>query len=203
MGLTQRFRLAQAIQQATQFKARRAGLQLGQRVHLSPGGRYVISHGAKVVLGDEVLLGRDHRVEAFGSSEIHIGSRVHFHERARIQAADGAHIYIADDCFFHHDISILSHTSITIGSNGIFAAFCYLSDHNHKIDKATPIRTQGFNTEPLSIGADVWLGVGATLIKGANLGEGVVVAARSVVNKIVPAYEIWGGIPAKKLSERK
>ena len=196
-------KLSNATQPATHLKARRARVILGQYVHLSPGGKYFVSEQAEVVVGNKALLGRDHRIEASSHSKIHIGSNVHFHENVRIQAINGAHTTIGDGCFFDHDVSILSHTSITIGHGCLFAAFSYLSDHNHKTDKSTPIQNQGYDTEPIAIGNDVWLGVGATLIKGANLGHGVVVAARSVVNKTVPDYEIWGGIPAKKLGERK
>lgn len=188
--------------QATSMKARMAGLQLGERPHVSPGGKYLVSKEAQVVVGDDVLLGRDHHLEAVGSSQIQIGKNVRFHERVHIRAVDGAQIRIGDNCYFHHDVAILAHTSITIGADGIFAAFCYLSDHNHEIDRHMRIKDQGFKTEPLVVGDDVWLGVGATLIKGANLGEGVVIAARAVVNKTVPDYEIWGGVPARKLGER-
>ena len=203
MSSARHSKLSRIIQPATQINARRAGLRLGKDVHISPGGKYTISNRAKVVVGNETLLGKDHRIEASGGSEIYIGSNVRFHERLRIQAVDGALIHIADNCYFHHDVSILSHTSITIGDGCLFAAFSYLSDHNHEIKRSAPIQAQGFTTEPLVVGDDVWLGVGATLVKGEMLGDGVVIAARSLVNKTVPAYEIWGGVPAKKLGERE
>ena len=35
-----------------------------------------------------------------------------------------------------------------------------------------------------------------------NIGNGAVVAAGAVVTKDIPPYEIWGGVPAKKLRDR-
>jgi acetyltransferase-like isoleucine patch superfamily enzyme len=49
---------------------------------------------------------------------------------------------------------------------------------------------------------DVWLGAGATILKGVEIGRGAVVAAGAVVKKDVPPYAIVGGIPAKVIKYR-
>lgn len=49
---------------------------------------------------------------------------------------------------------------------------------------------------------DVWIGSGATILKGVTLGEGSIIAAGAIVNKNVPSYSIVGGIPAKVLKMR-
>jgi acetyltransferase-like isoleucine patch superfamily enzyme len=41
----------------------------------------------------------------------------------------------------------------------------------------------------------------AVVLPGVILGENSVVAAGAVVSKDVPAYEVWGGVPAKKIGE--
>lgn len=53
-----------------------------------------------------------------------------------------------------------------------------------------------------TIGRDVWIGYGAIVRRGVTVGDGAVVAARAVVTKDVPAYEIWGGVPARKIRDR-
>lgn len=52
---------------------------------------------------------------------------------------------------------------------------------------------------PVSIGDDVFIGTGAVVQKGVTIGDGAIVAARSVVTKDVPARAIVGGNPAKLL----
>lgn len=49
---------------------------------------------------------------------------------------------------------------------------------------------------------DVWIGCGAILIAGVRIGRGAIVAAGAVVTKDIPPYEIHGGVPARKLSDR-
>lgn len=51
------------------------------------------------------------------------------------------------------------------------------------------------------IGDDVWIADGA-IILAESIGHGAVIAAGAVVTKNVPAYEIWAGVPAKKIGRR-
>lgn len=52
------------------------------------------------------------------------------------------------------------------------------------------------------IGHDVWLGTNSIIMPGVTLGNGVIVAANSVVTKHVPAYSMVGGNPAKIIKKR-
>jgi virginiamycin A acetyltransferase len=52
------------------------------------------------------------------------------------------------------------------------------------------------------IGNDVWIGTEAIILSGVKIGNGAVVAARSVVVKDVEAYAIVGGNPAKEIKKR-
>lgn len=54
----------------------------------------------------------------------------------------------------------------------------------------------------IKIGSDVWIGTGAMVMSGVQIGDGAVVAARSVVTKDVPPYSIVGGVPAKVINYR-
>ncbi|WP_295902557.1 DapH/DapD/GlmU-related protein [uncultured Vibrio sp.] len=56
--------------------------------------------------------------------------------------------------------------------------------------------------DKVSIGNDVWIGHGAIILPGVNIGNGSIVGAGSVVTKDVPAYSIVVGNPAKVLRPR-
>ncbi|MDB5287276.1 MAG: thiogalactoside acetyltransferase [Mucilaginibacter sp.] len=55
------------------------------------------------------------------------------------------------------------------------------------------------NSAPVKISRYAWIGMGVTILKGVTIGEGAVVAAKSVVTKDVEAWTVVGGNPAKFL----
>ena len=52
------------------------------------------------------------------------------------------------------------------------------------------------------IGNDIWLGYNSLIMPGVNIGDGAIIAAKSVVTKDVEAYTIVGGNPAKLIRKR-
>ncbi len=54
----------------------------------------------------------------------------------------------------------------------------------------------------VSIGNDVWIGQGCTILGGVTIGDGAVLAAGAVVTKDVPPYAVVGGVPAKVIKYR-
>lgn len=54
----------------------------------------------------------------------------------------------------------------------------------------------------VKIGNDVWIGSGAIVMAGINIGDGAVIAAGSVVTKDVEPYAIVAGVPAKTIRMR-
>lgn len=52
------------------------------------------------------------------------------------------------------------------------------------------------------IGNDVWLGYDSIVMPGVTIGNGAVIATRSVVTRDVPSYAVVGGNPARVLRRR-
>jgi virginiamycin A acetyltransferase len=88
---------------------------------------------------------------------------------------------------------------------------------NHKLDGIStypfPIFGHGWETAmdklidlpsrgDTMIGNDVWIGYDSLIMPGVKIGDGAIVAARSVVVKDVPAYTIVGGNPAGMIKQR-
>jgi maltose O-acetyltransferase len=53
------------------------------------------------------------------------------------------------------------------------------------------------------VGDDCWIGAGAIILQGVNIGRGVVIAAGSVVTQDIREYCVAGGIPARVLRDRR
>ena len=56
-------------------------------------------------------------------------------------------------------------------------------------------------TAPIVIEDKVWIGMDVLVLKGVTIGEGAVVAAKSVVTKDVPAWTLVAGSPAKVVKD--
>lgn len=52
------------------------------------------------------------------------------------------------------------------------------------------------------VGNDVWIGYGATIMPGLTIGDGAIIATKSVVTKDVAPYSIVGGNPAQEIRKR-
>uniref|UniRef100_UPI004048CCB3 CatB-related O-acetyltransferase n=1 Tax=Mariniflexile sp. TaxID=1979402 RepID=UPI004048CCB3 len=54
----------------------------------------------------------------------------------------------------------------------------------------------------ITIGNDVWLGMGCYIMPGVTIGNGVTIAANAVVTKDIPDYSVAAGIPAKVIKQK-
>lgn len=95
------------------------------------------------------------------------------------------------------------HASITIGCQVSIGANCYITSGNHAFSRRDiPIQCQGFSSREVVIGDDVWIGCNAVVLPGVTIGTGAIIGAGSVVTRDVPPYEVWAGVPARKIKDR-
>lgn len=114
-----------------------------------------------------------------------------------------ADILIGENTFIGHSTQINVGSKFRIGQNCMVAPGCVFSDAQHGFeDLNIPMNSQKCNYYPITLKDDVWLGSGVIVLSGVTIGKGVIVAAGSVVNKNIPDYDIWGGVPAKKIKSR-
>jgi virginiamycin A acetyltransferase len=112
-----------------------------------------------------------------------------------------------------------------IGDKLIIGKFCALAKGVKFIMNGANHKISGFSTYPFQIfgngwekvmpqpgdlpyrgdtvvGNDVWIGYDALIMPGVKIGDGAIVATRSVVVSDVPPYTIVGGNPAKVIKQR-
>lgn len=93
---------------------------------------------------------------------------------------------------------------LQIGNDTIFGNFVsiHTENHNYKILNI-PIRLQGVNRKGVIIGNNCWIGAKVTILDGAIIEDGCVIAANALVTS--GRYKsncIYGGIPAKFIKFR-
>ena len=112
-----------------------------------------------------------------------------------------------------------------VGDKLVIGKFCALARGAKFIMNGANHKLTGFSTYPFGIfgqgweaaipapgdlpsrgdtvvGNDVWIGYDALVMPGVRIGNGAIVAARAVVVKVIPAYAVVGGNPAKILKFR-
>jgi acetyltransferase-like isoleucine patch superfamily enzyme len=75
---------------------------------------------------------------------------------------------------------------------------------DHLFDKpGMPIIFSGRPDMPTTIiERDCWLGYACVIRAGVRIGRGAIIGANAVITRDVGAYEIWGGVPGRKIGER-
>ncbi|MDB5705579.1 MAG: antibiotic acetyltransferase [Sphingomonas bacterium] len=98
-----------------------------------------------------------------------------------------------------HPTDFLSASPVLTGFDEFGDLGEFYRENRPMVDKAVAAlgASMANRVDRIGIGNDVWIGEGAFIRRGVTIGDGAVVAARSVVTRDVPPYAIVGGIPAK------
>ena len=94
---------------------------------------------------------------------------------------------------------ILVGESVTIGAGCTFSWDVQVLDHDfHTMTVDGVPRPE---SAPVTIGDRVWVGTGATVLKGVEIGHDSVVAAGAVVTRSAPPHSVLAGSPARVVSQ--
>lgn len=117
----------------------------------------------------------------------------------------GANFFQPSNITIGHDTVIGDHAfldgraPLTIGNHVGIASQVLIYNDEHDIN--SPDYDNSFG--PVEIGDYVFIGPRAIILPNIKIGTGAVIAAGAVVTKDIPDYEIWGGVPAKKINDRQ
>lgn len=111
-------------------------------------------------------------------------------------------IVIGSNCHIGAGAHITSIRGITIGDNLLTGTNVLISDNAHGASERGLLETPPedrplYSKGEVKIGCNVWLGNNVCILSGVTVGDGVIVAANSVVTKSVPDYTVIAGTPAR------
>ncbi|MDE5832105.1 MAG: acyltransferase [Desulfovibrio sp.] len=173
------------------LKASLLGVSLGRKVRAHGTVSLIRWPGGEIEIGDNVSIISSWR-RATAAALAH---------PARLRVfGPGAKIEIGPDCQ-------LSGTSITarsriirLGKGVLIGPNCVIVDSDFHSPWPAEARSgsPGYeNDAPVSIGDYVWIGMNSIILKGAEIGEGAIIGAGSVVTGNIPACSVACGVPAR------
>lgn len=110
----------------------------------------------------------------------------------------GYNISVGDYFYSNHNLIITDGAKVTFGDNVFIAPNCCFTTAEHALDPE--MRKTGIEiAKPITVGNNVWIGAGSTVLAGAVIGDNTVIGAGSVVKGEIPANVIAVGIPCKVL----
>lgn len=110
----------------------------------------------------------------------------------------GYNISVGDYFYSNHNLVITDGAKVTFGDNVFIAPNCCFTTAEHALDPE--MRKAGIEiAKPITVGNNVWIGAGSTVLAGAVIGDNTVIGAGSVVKGEIPANVIAVGVPCKVL----
>lgn len=108
----------------------------------------------------------------------------------------GYNISVGDYFYSNHNLVITDGAKVTFGNNVFIAPNCCFTTAEHSIDPEQ--RKTGIEiAKPITIGNNVWIGAGSTILAGVEIGDNTVIGAGSVVTKSIPSNVVAVGVPCK------
>ena len=164
----------------------------------------VLRHPHKVHVGSNVVIDDHCLIDAKGESNrgIRIGDGV-FVGRNTILSCKNGDIELGDATNIGFNCELFSASRVTIGRSVLMAAYGYVIGGDHDFsDPAKAVLAQSRTSTGVVIGDGVWMGAGAKVLDGVEIGPLAVIGAAAVVRENVPASAIAVGIPARVVSTR-
>lgn len=114
----------------------------------------------------------------------------------------GYNIEVGENFYANVNLVILDGAMVCIGDNAFIAPNVGIYTAGHPLDAEE--RNQGLEyARPVTIGHNVWIGAGVSILPGVTIGNNAVIGAGSVVTKDIPASVLAVGNPCRVVKEIK
>lgn len=108
----------------------------------------------------------------------------------------GYHISVGDFFYSNHNLIIQDEADVTFGDNVFIGPNCCFTTAEHAIDPE--MRKSGVEiAKPITVGDNVWISAGSTVLAGVTIGSNTVIDAGSVVTRDIPPDSVAVGVPCK------
>ena len=178
----------------------------------SMGENVTIGKGVNIInpqfisVGNNVQINDGCTLIARGEQGITLGDGVRLQHRVYLdteRSVDG-YIKIGKGVYIGTGTTLFGHMGLEIGDDCLLAQNISLTPYSHIFDDPSRIiYSQGGHCKKVTIGNDVYIGMGCCVMYSGDIGEGSVIGAHSTVVKPIPPYSVAVGTPARVIKERK
>lgn len=108
----------------------------------------------------------------------------------------GYNISVGDYFYSNHNLIITDGARVTFGNHVFIAPNCCFTTAEHPVDPEQ--RKAGLEiAKPITVGNNVWIGAGTTVLAGVTIGDNSIIGAGSVVSRSIPANVVAVGVPCR------
>jgi acetyltransferase-like isoleucine patch superfamily enzyme len=150
-----------------------------------------------------LFLGRGLQIQIGKRGRVRFGRFVWIGDGTKIRCHEGE-VIIGDKTVLGQECTISAYKHVRIGEQCVIADRAMFIDFDHGIvEVERTIREQGIYKRDVDVGSNVWIGYGACVLRGVQVGDNAVIGTNAVVTADVPANAVVGGIPAKVIRMRE
>lgn len=175
---------------------------MGENVRIGVGVKIVNPH--LISLGNGVRISDGVSLIAREGTEIVLEDHVRLEDRVYLDTeGKGGFIHVGRSVYIGTGTTLFGHKGLTIGDHTLLAQNITLTPYSHIFeDPDTNIIKQGGHSKKVTIGRDVYIGMGVSVMYSGDIGDGSVIGAGSTVVKPIPPYSVAVGCPARVIRKR-
>jgi acetyltransferase-like isoleucine patch superfamily enzyme len=165
--------------------------------------RFLSSAGWRWETDGLLFLGRGLQIQIGKRGQVRFGRFVWIGDGTKIRCHEGE-VVIGDKTVLGQECTISAYKHVRIGEQCVVADRAMFIDFDHgMVEVERTIRKQGIYKRDVDVGSNVWVGYGACVLRGVQVGDNAVIGTNAVVTANVPANAVVGGVPAKVLRMRE
>lgn len=119
-------------------------------------------------------------------SKVVLGSKFSMREGAQVHVRNGGEFVVGDNVFINSGCMITSHEKIEIGNGVKIGPNTIIYDHDHKFHGQEGLQAKQFESSPIIIGDNTWIGASVIILKGVNIGKNCVIGAGTLIKENIP-----------------
>ena len=118
-----------------------------------------------------------------------------FHD---VELSFGYNLTVGDDVTIHRNVLIDDRGEVIIGSNVSISDYANIYSHAHAVEDINDV-----SLGRTVIGDNTRVTYHSTVFSDVKSGHDAMLGSHGVANKDIPDYEIFGGVPARRIGQKK